>query len=139
MDTKQRGEVSEAKVLAHLKSIGLTVLTPFGDNAKYDLVCDTDDGFVRVQVKTGKLQDNGAIIFNTATRGHNMEDAYQKEYDSNDIDVFVVFCPQVDEYYAVDVEDAPSSQMSLRVEPPGNGQTKGVNMAKEFDLTERFI
>jgi len=140
MDTKQIGEASESQILAELKSLGLTVLTPFGDNAKYDLVVDGGGSFHRVQVKTGKLQDRGVITFKTQTAGHNnTEGTYHKGYSKDDVDVFAVYCPQIDESYIVDIEDAPSAEMSLRLEPPSNGQTKGINMAKDFELTERFI
>lgn len=137
-DTKQIGEASEAKILSELKSLGLTVLTPFGDNAKYDLVYEAD-GFNRVQVKTGRLQDNGTIIFKTQTAGHNnTEGTYHKGYTSDDIDRFAVYCPQNDSCYLVDIEDAPDTEMSLRLAPPGNGQTKGINMAEDYRLTERL-
>jgi hypothetical protein len=138
MDTKEIGELSEAKVLVELKSLGFTVSTPFGDNAKYDLIFDDGSSLHKVQVKTGRLKDRGVVSFNTATRGHNTDNTYQKEYTEEDIDVFVVYCPQNENLYAVDVEDAPNSSMSLRVEEPGNGQTKGINMAEDFRLTERF-
>lgn len=137
-DTKQIGEASEARILSELKSLGYTVLTPFGDNAKYDLVYD-DNGFNRVQVKTGKLQDSGVINFKTRTAGHNnTEGTYHKGYTSDDIDMFAVYCPQINSCYLVDIDDAPDSQMSLRLTPPGNGQTKGINMAEDYLLTERL-
>lgn len=138
-DTKQIGETSEAIILAELKALGYTVLTPFGDNAKYDLVYDDDGEFIRVQVKTGQLKDNGVVRFRLRTAGHNnTEGTYRKSYTSNDIEKFAVYCPQNDECYLVDFEDTPETTMSLRLEPPGNGQTKGVNMAEDFELTERL-
>jgi len=138
-DTKQIGETSEARILYELKSLGYTVSTPFGDNAKYDLIFDAGSELHRVQIKTGKLQDNGVVSFKTRTAGHNnTEGTYHKEYDSDDVDLFIVFCPQNDGIYAIDIEEAPDSQMSIRTEPAGNGQTKGVNMASDYKLSERF-
>lgn len=138
MDTKKIGELSEAAVLFELKSLGFTVSTPFGDNTKYDLIFDDGDTLYKAQVKTGRLKERGVVSFNTATRGHNTNKTYQKEYTKKDVDLFIVYCPQNERFYAVDIEDAPSSSMSLRVEEPGNGQTKGINMAEDFELTERF-
>jgi hypothetical protein len=138
-DTKQIGETSEAKVVAELKSLGYTVLTPFGDNEKYDLVYDSGNEFIRVQVKTGRLKDNGAIKFRLRTAGHNnTEGTYRKSYSQDEIDKFAVYCPDNNKCYLVDIEDTPETKMSLRVEPPNNGQTKGINMAKEFNFTERL-
>jgi hypothetical protein len=45
-----------------------------------------------------------------------------------------VYCAEVDRVYAVPVEDAPSDQMSLRVEPSRNGQRLGVNLAEDYEL-----
>lgn len=135
MNTKDIGEMSESRILYELKSHGCTVLTPFGDNAKYDLVYDNGEKLVRAQVKTGKMKDNGVIRFKTTTTGHNITDgAYEKGYKDTDIDVFLIFCPQNDCVYGVHIEDAPKSAMTLRVEPPKNGQTKGVNMAEDYKL-----
>jgi len=138
MDTKDIGELSEATVLTKLKSLGFTVSTPFGDNARYDLIFDDENHLYKVQVKTGKLKERGVVTFNTASNCHNSEENYQKGYAEKDIDLFIVYCPQNEQIYAVDVEDAPKSAMSLRVEEPENGQTKGINMADEFRLIERF-
>lgn len=138
MDTKDIGEASEARILSELKSLGFTVLTPFGDNAKYDLVCDNGE-FNRVQVKTGKLQDNGVVTFKTQTAGHNnTEGTYHKGYEDGEIDYFAVYCPQTSDAFMVEVEEAPSAEMSIRLEKPKNGQTKGINMADDYRLTERF-
>lgn len=38
--TKQKGDVSEAVVLAELVKLGFSVLQPFGDNQSYDLVVE---------------------------------------------------------------------------------------------------
>lgn len=138
-DTKQIGETSEARVLYELKSLGYTVSTPFGDNAKYDLIFDVDSELYRTQIKTGRLKDNGVVSFKTRTAGHNnTEGTYHKAYNADDIDLFIIFCPQNDSLYAVDICDAPESQMSIRVEEPKNGQTKGINMAEDYLLTKRF-
>jgi len=138
-DTKQVGEASEARILSELKSLGYTVLTPFGDNAKYDLVYDKDGEFIRVQVKTGKIHDSGVVKFRLRTAGHNNTDGtYRKSYTEDDIEQFAVYCPQNDSCYLIDFEDTPEATMSLRIEPSDNGQTKGVNMAEDYLLTERL-
>lgn len=138
-DTKSIGETSEARILYELKHLGYIVSTPFGDNAKYDLIFDTGDSLVKAQVKTGKLQDNGVVTFKTRTAGHNnTEGTYHKGYDSDDIDVFLVYCPQNNGVYAINIDEAPDSQMAIRTEPAGNGQTKNINMAEDYQLSERF-
>ena len=50
---KQLGERSQAHIIARLLEVGYTVLTPYGDSSRYDLVIEDADGkFWRVQCKT---------------------------------------------------------------------------------------
>lgn len=49
-----------------LKHVGFDVLTPFGENTRYDLVLDDGEHLTRVQCKTGRLR-NGAVIFAVCT------------------------------------------------------------------------
>lgn len=65
MDAHRKGELTEAAVLAELKRHGIPVLTPFGDNQRYDMVVETPAGeLLTLQIKTGRLS-NGIITFHT--------------------------------------------------------------------------
>ena len=66
---KAIGEQSEAIIMAKLLEVGYSVLMPFGDNRRYDLVIeDADEKFWRVQCKTGWVENDGAYIaFKTAS------------------------------------------------------------------------
>src|SRR5260370_37668620 len=53
-NNKTIGERSEAIIIAKFLEVGYGVLTPFGDNRRYDLVIEGADGnFYRIQCKTG--------------------------------------------------------------------------------------
>lgn len=41
---KQLGERSQAHIIARLLEVGYTVLTPYGDSSRYDLVIEDADG-----------------------------------------------------------------------------------------------
>lgn len=129
MNTKDKGDLSELKVITALKEQGYPVLTPFGDNLRYDLIYE-DDTFIRVQVKTG-VYDNGKVRFKTHNMGHNNEGNYQKSYTEDEIDQFMVYCPKNDEIYQVPVEDAGSSCMALRVEEAERNHPN-INWAEEY-------
>jgi hypothetical protein len=60
--TNAKGNVSESKVLAAYAQAGFIVLLPFGNGAPYDLVVDTGEQMLKVQVKTGRLR-NGCVLF----------------------------------------------------------------------------
>jgi hypothetical protein len=127
------GQRSEAIILAELVKRGYRVLLPYGTNHRYDLVIDVGDRFVRAQCKTGRLR-RGVIEFNTASIRANTKRAYQKPYDADEIDLFLVYCPDTDRVYAVDIGEAASFMTGLRVDPVANGQAKRIRWAADHEL-----
>jgi hypothetical protein len=49
-------------------------------------------------------------------------------------DLFLVYCPDTAQVYAVDVDEAASSLGSLRVAPAANGQARGIRWAADYEL-----
>jgi hypothetical protein len=126
------GERTEAIILAELVKRGHTVLVPFGTNHRYDLVLEVGKRFVCVQCKTGRLRA-GVIHFNTVSVRANTARAFTRAYNG-EADVFLIYCPDTGQVYAVDVDEAASSLGSLRVEPTANGQAKGIRWAADHEL-----
>jgi hypothetical protein len=62
-NTKSIGELGVARTLTRLLGSGYAVSLPFGDNLRYDLVVDDGQRLLRVQCKTGRLDDKGSIAF----------------------------------------------------------------------------
>ena len=129
-NTKKIGDVSEAKILATLLAKGFVVLTPFGDNQRYDLVTELDGKFSRIQCKTGKLIKGviKAHFTSVSSNGQNVRTyAGQVEY-------FAVYCPQNDKSYLVPSSDVHTS-IALRIEPTQKGADQArIRWAKDFEL-----
>lgn len=140
MNPSQKGDISEAKVMAELVAQGKTVLIPWGDNDRFDFVvynelCGGPPVFQRVQVKTGKLK-NGVITFHTCSstrKSANNEEWSHKDY-TEDVDFFGVYCPQNNKSYWVPIEDVPKTLMSLRVDESKNKQAQCVNWAYDYEI-----
>jgi hypothetical protein len=128
------GQRTEAIVLAALVRRGYRVLTPFGTNHRYDLAIDLGDRVLRAQCKTGRLR-GGAILFHARSIRSNTRGTYCRTYE-NEIDLFLVYCPQTDRVYSVPVEEATSTVGALRVAPTANGQAKRIRWAKDYELPE---
>jgi hypothetical protein len=126
------GQRTEAIVLAELVKRGYRVLVPFGVNHRYDFVIDADDGFIRVQCKTGRLRA-GRVVFSTKSVQSNTRRSIRRDY-AGEADVFLVNCPQTGRTYAVPVEEAPKGYMCLRVEPARNNQAQHIRWAKDYEL-----
>jgi len=123
------GERTEAIILAALLRKGETLLLPFGDNQRYDLVLDRDGTFIRVQCKTGRLR-NGGITFH-ASSSHEHRGNGRRKY-VGEADFFGIYCPELDKVYLLPVKDVFSK--TLRVDPPLNGQKTGICWAKDYEV-----
>lgn len=131
MNTKQVGNITEAKILSKLVECGKTVLMPFGENCRYDMAVDDDGVLVRVQCKSGHLK-SGSILFNASSiHGHRSKPS--KPY-TDEADYFGVYCAALGTCYLVPVEDVTITCGSLRVEPPLNNQVKGIRWAVDYEF-----
>ena len=130
-NTKEIGERSEGQILARLLLAGKVVLQPFGDNQRYDLVIDEGGTLIRIQCKTGRVR-NGVIIFKTCSN-HYHRGSKWKDY-RDQADLFGVFVPELNKVYLVPVKDMPAQGAHLRLEPPKNGQVKGIHLASKYEF-----
>lgn len=128
MNTKDIGTLSEQKVITRLLELGYKVSVPVGDNYRYDLIADKEDKLIRVQVKSGRLK-NGFVDFKP--RSTNCRTGKTKDY-RNSIEMFGVYCQELDSVFLLDVHTVGTSSARIRVSPPKNGQRKGVRLAQEL-------
>lgn len=126
MNTKHKGNITELRVATRLLELGYTVLFPYGDNARYDLVYQDEEGFHRVQCKTGRMK--GGVVYFDTTSTH----AYSKGRPYEDVEYFGVYSQETGEIYLVPAVDAPQSGMSLRVQPTKNNQEEKITWAKTY-------
>lgn len=132
-NTKAVGDASVGAVLAKLLKNNKSVLIPFGDKDRYDLVVD-DGGFKRIQCKTGRIR-KGSLVFDTKTVVRKAGGGWRKKlYDSTEIECFGVFCPEIDKVYIIPVDVVAKYTACLRVDVPKNAQLKKIVWAKNFEV-----
>jgi hypothetical protein len=107
-------------------------LVPFGFNQRYDLVIDIEGWFARVQCKTGRLR-NGCVVFNAQSVRANTRKRVLRDY-KEDVEMFIVYCPDTELLYAVPIDDVTRTEATLRVEPTANGQNRNVRWARDYEL-----
>lgn len=130
---KSIGELTEAMVLAALLRAGKTVLKPFGDNQRYDLVVDEEGKFQRIQCKTGRLK-NGVIFFSTRSVAGGKK-IYIRTYVGQ-IEFFGIYCPETDKCYLVPITECGINNTSIRVETGKNPRHKRSRNAKDFEIMQ---
>lgn len=136
---KALGERSQAIIMFKLLETGYHVLTPYGDNTRYDLVIeDADSGFWRVQCKTGWMENEGAYIeFATASSYYHTRagrTSYGRKDYQGEVDYFAVYCAETKGIYLVPVDHVGKTSGSLRLQPTKNNQGKNVRWAKDYEL-----
>ena len=130
MLTGERGNLSEARILAAFVDNGYFVSIPFGSGHKYDFVIDDSTHLYRVQCKTGRIK-NGTLVFNAYSMPGNgsVKTSYRGLAD-----IFAVLNPHDDSVYLIPVDDVGVSEVSLRLIPTLNNQAQGVRWAKFYLL-----
>lgn len=131
--TTTRGNTTEGVILAALMRAGHVVLVPFGLQADYDIVFEEEGQFHKVQCKTGRLK-SGSIIFNLSTVKAKKEGGYENRPYGDRVDYFGVYCPETGKCYLVPASEVGNREGSLRVDPPRNGQVKGIRWAKDYEM-----
>jgi PD-(D/E)XK nuclease superfamily protein len=133
-DTKAKGDLTEAKILARLLEKGKVVLIPFGNNQRFDLVIYENEKFIRIQCKTARFKD-GAVVFKTSSVHKNRARVgYSLKSYRGQIDLFMAYCPELNKIYSVPVDQAPEHGCNLRVDFPKQNKQLGVRWAKNFEF-----
>lgn len=127
-NSKTKGEISEAVILARLLKLGFSVSIPFGNNQRYDFIIDDGKKLYRVQCKTGRMV-NGCVSFMTCSK--NGFTGKRTNY-RNQIEFFMVYSPDTGLVYRIPVEKTAVTQMLLRVSPKKGGNFTKINWSKDY-------
>lgn len=138
MNSKTKGQLSEARVLYEFQKYNIPVCLPWGDNERYDMVAEFDGKFNRIQVKTANEEENGAICCWARSSTNHTTNKIMSSYEG-EIDYFV-FVNQTRDWLAlVPIEDLEGKKsMRLRIIPPANGQTKGIRYFEDYSFAKKF-
>lgn len=129
MKTQTKGNITELKIATKLLEKGYVVSIPYGGNARYDLVVEKDNKFLRIQCKTARFK-KFSVTFSVSSQ--HILTGKRFNYKEN-IDYFGVYCPALDECYLVPVEITGKSECVLRTELPKFKRKKS-KLTKDYIL-----
>ena len=129
-ETKRKGDLGEAMIMAEVLRRGYKVAIPIGEDWRYDLVVLRNEHLERVQCKY--VESDGNIIEIKCLSSNNWS---KIRYTSSTIDWLAAYDKTTEKCYFVPAKllGDGRSLISLRVQPPKNGQVKGVLWAKNFE------
>lgn len=130
---KAKGDRTEAVVLAEFVKLGVTVLLPWGENTRYDLVFEIRGRFFRVQTKTGRLR-NGRVLFNSVSSTNHHRNGATRGY-VGEADFFAVWCPDCPaDVFLIPVAVVGLRGLTLRVDATRNNQSTDVKWARDYTI-----
>lgn len=129
MNTKRKGNITEALILSEFIKRGIPTLIPFGDAEPYDLVIDYKDRFIKIQCKTCRIYRKN-IEFNTVCTSHNTKNYIDNHYEGK-IDFFATIYNGI--VYLVPIEESTKTKCRLRINGPNKNGPKG-KQAIEYEL-----
>jgi hypothetical protein len=129
--TKNNRDLGVLKAQVDLHEKGFMIQIPFTEHAPFDLVIYKNNQFKRVQVKYRELNYKGILEIRFRSSYASQIGVSIKQVDKSQIDLYCVYCPQIDECYYFD-PDTFGKSISLRVETPKNNQLLNVKFAKDY-------
>lgn len=138
MNSKMKGQLSEAKVLYELQKRNIPVCIPWGDNERYDLVAEFNGKLNRIQVKTANDENNGAICCYCRSSTNHTTNKNLSTYES-DVDYFIFVNQTYDLMAIVPIgEIGTHKTITLRITPPANNQSSKVKYFDDYSLDKFF-
>jgi hypothetical protein len=80
LSTNRKGAIAETAIAAAATKLGVSVLRPIVDHARYDLAFEIGDRILRVQCKWGQFRDEGAVIRVNLTSSWCTPTGYERRY-----------------------------------------------------------
>lgn len=136
-NVKQIGEIGERIAIGELSKFGLDILLPMSDNLPFDLAIFYQNRIYKCQVKTTFTRTvNDSLEFDLTTNNWNKGTIYK--YSKEDYDILIC-CDGNNIYlFPIDMVEGRKS-ITIRDHPPKNGQTKGINFAKDYIISQERL
>lgn len=136
LTTQSIGVITELQVATYLIQKGYIVSQPLVDT-RYDYLLELKNGAIKkIQVKTCQNFNNEYIVFKTYNTHTNTQGTTNKNY-KGEIDYFATFYNN--KCYLVPIEECGSRTKTLRIVPPKNGHTTGINYLVDYEIEKILL
>lgn len=132
--THDKGDVAEAAIILDLTKRGFTVFKPLSQNTYADVVIMKDNRLETVQIKYVTPTDTKLQIPLRKQASNTREIRETYKYNQTPLDWIAAYCPSPETIiYIPRVEwETNGVMINIRLEPPKNGQAKGVRMISDY-------
>jgi hypothetical protein len=134
LSTDQKGAIAELAITQEALRLGVDVYRPCFEGGRYDLIFGIESALFRIQCKWACLTDSVITIrAYSSRRGAN--GFINRAYSSSEIDALAAYCPELERCFLIPISRIDGRPtVNLRVAPTRNNQTRGINLAEDFDF-----
>jgi PD-(D/E)XK endonuclease len=134
VNPSQWGAIAETALAHEATKLGIVVLKPICEGARYDLVFEMHGQLMRVQCKIGRRKRE-VVEVRARTCRRNGGGYVRGTYRADEVDAIAVYCPENGRSYLVPITMIPKGgSLYLRLAPSKNNQKRGVNWASQYEL-----
>ena len=127
-----KGQLAVCKAESRAMELGFVPSRPLMD-CRYDMIVDDGNRLWRIQVKyaNGKPSNTqGSVVVKLE---YNDRTNHSYTYNHDEIDALVVYIPRIDHLcWLAPKVYVGKKRLSVRVEPPKNGQKNGLVLASDY-------
>lgn len=129
MNSKNIGNVGEARALYELVSLNIPVYIQFGDNELADYIILLGSNTFKVQIKSSNSYNGEVTYFDLTTSSTN----YSHKYSKNEIDIFILYDYSTRRLFVIR-NTGEMSGVNIRYKKSKNNQRIGVRYADDCEL-----
>ena len=133
MNTLLQGDATELKCALAFIECGYEISFPYGAHSRYDFIADVQGKLYKIQVKTCKVTEDYLEFECRSSQCKSDGHHAHQTYSEDEIDFFATYYNN--KCYLVPVNEC-SVKKRLRFSLPKNGQTTGINFAKDYEMEE---
>ncbi len=133
MNTKAQGSFAEIAVIKEFIKYDFKVALPYGDNSSYDLIVEDGSAkLYKIQVKSCQSVIDGVCKFKTGKNRNNNTQNFRISYQNNEVDIFALYCLELDEIYLVPFNEAGIDNTSIHIENPKNNIKCNIKFREDY-------
>lgn len=137
MNSKDKGNIGEAAILAEFTKYGIQVSLPFGDNARYDMIADIKGQLKKIQIKYCSGIRNNAFVVYCASSTNHTTNKHRTTYE-NDVDFICAYLAPINRCVIIPIEVIGSQgAFNLRLTPAKNNQST-VHFVDDYTFEKYF-
>jgi prevent-host-death family protein len=136
LTSNDKGNIAELAIALEATRLGILVLKPVAEHARYDLAFDVGDRIFRVQCKSARRKGE-VVCINLVSNWHAPSGYVRNKYGADEIDLVAAYCHELESTYLLPFDRVAEGKtgIQLRLSAPKNGQKAAIHYAAEYELS----